>query len=231
MNAGLLLLLMFFAFIGGYLQIKEQQSRAVVGNPIYQGSSGVKEIALTVNVAWGEEYIGKILNILAKEKVLATFFITGSWAEKFPELTKEISLAGHEIGNHSYGHLHSERLSKEENLVDLKKAEEILFRLTGKIPKLFAPPYGEKGPTVLQAADESNYQMILWSIDSLDWKNPEPKVLVERVTQKAHNGAIILMHPTFSTIKALPEIISILKKKGYQLVTVSVLLDKIKIED
>ncbi|ACV63921.1 polysaccharide deacetylase [Desulfofarcimen acetoxidans DSM 771] len=196
----------------------------VVAEPIYQGSDSEKKIALTVNVFWGEEYLPKMLEIMDENKVKASFFMGGQWVEKFPDLTKKIAAGGHELGNHGYSHPHVDQISKQNNITEIKKAEEEVFKVTGKKTVFFAPPYGERGQNVLAAASESGYKTILWSIDTVDWQRPAAKTIEDRVLAKAHNGAIVLMHPTEPTIKALPNIIKDLKDRGYELVTVSQLL-------
>lgn len=199
--------------------------------PIYQGSSKLKEVSLTVNVFWGEEYIPQMLDILKQYNVKATFFLGGTWVKQYPELANNIAQQGHEIGSHGYSHPHPDRLSKSGNLKDIQKAEEVIIQATGVKPKLYAPPYGERGPAVLQAADEASYRTILWSVDTIDWQLPPPEVIVNRVTEKVSNGAIILMHPTAPTVKALPQIIERLKKEGYQMVPVSKLIEELEATD
>jgi probable sporulation protein (polysaccharide deacetylase family) len=196
--------------------------------PVYQGSGRHKEVALTVNVFWGEEYIPQMLDILSSNNVKATFFLGGIWVKKYPELAARIAREGHVIGSHGYSHPHPDQLSKSANLKDIMKAEQIIFQATGIKPRLYAPPYGERGPSVLQAAGQASYTTVLWSVDTVDWQLPPPEVIVERVVGKAHNGAIVLMHPTAPTVKALPEIIRWLKKEGYQVVTVPRLLEGIE---
>jgi probable sporulation protein (polysaccharide deacetylase family) len=192
--------------------------------PVYQGNELEKKTALTFNVVWGEEYIPQILDILKTNEVTATFFIGGQWAEDFPVLTGRIAQAGHEIGNHGYSHPHPDKLSMSANIDEIKKTDDILFRLTGIKPSLFAPPYGERGDAVLKAANEAGYRTILWSIDTIDWQRPDPAIITRRVTEKIHNGAIILMHPTAPTVNALPQIILELKNMGYEMVSVATLL-------
>lgn len=198
---------------------------AVATAPVYQGSAHENKIALTFNVVWGEEYVPHIIGSLKEQNVPATFFIGGQWAEDFPELVGEISRAGHEVGSHGYSHPHPDKISLAANIEEIKKTEEVLRRVTGKKPALFAPPYGEKGDTVLKAAVETGYVTILWSIDTIDWQRPDPSVILRRVTEKAHNGAIVLMHPTAPTVHALPPMLRVLKRQGYELVEVSELLD------
>lgn len=225
-RGGLLAALAVILFGWSYLLVQYWSAVPTTGTePIYQGSKKEKKIALTMNVVWGEEYIPKILSILKEKNVFITFFVGGQFAEKFPDITKELANNGHEIGSHGYSHLHPNNLSVEANLNEIKKAEDVLYKVTGKRPKLFAPPYSERGEVVLKAAAKAGYKFIMCSIDTIDWQRPSPAVITERVLKKAHNGAIVLMHPTEPTTKALPQIINGLEKKGYELVTVSELLD------
>lgn len=213
----------------GILASKEKYERVLV--PIYQGNEQEKKIALTCNVFWGEEYIPRMLEILEEKKVKITYFAGGTWVEDFPELLQRMDAAGHEIGSHGYSHPHPDRLSKSGNLRDMQKGEKLIYDTINKRPKLYAPPYGEKGASVLKAAQEQGYSFILWSIDTIDWQRPSPEVIVQRVVGKAHNGAIVLMHPTAPTIKALPLIIDKLKAEGYQFVTVGELIKDLPKDD
>ncbi len=199
--------------------------------PVYQGSEQWKKVAFTFNVCWGEEYIPSIIELLKDDNIPATFFIGGQWAEDFPELTGVIAQAGNEVGSHGYSHPHPDQISKSQNMSEIKRTEEILERITGSKPVLFAPPYGERGKAVLEAAEEAGYRTILWSIDTIDWQRPDPSVIYRRVVDKAHNGAIVLMHPTDPTVRALPQLIKELKKQEYELVKVSTLLEDLKMEE
>lgn len=189
--------------------------------PISQGSAAEKKIALTCNIFWGEEYLPAMLKTLDDNNVKITFFVGGTWAKSNPALLKTIAEKGHEIANHSYNHPHPNALSKEKNQEQILKTEKIIEEITGIKTALYAPPYGEYNDTVLKAAQEINYPTIMWSIDTVDWKKPPAEIIKTRVVKKAHNGAIVLMHPTEPTAKALPQIINELKSGGYTLSTVS----------
>lgn len=206
----------------GILATREKEERVLA--PIYQGSDQEKKIALACNVFWGQEYIPKMLEVLESQDVKVTFFAGGTWVRDFPELLKRMDASGHEIGSHGYAHPHPDQLSKSGNLRDMQKAEELIYGVIHKRPKLYAPPYGENGPAVLKAADEQGYSFVLWSVDTIDWQRPSPEVIIRRVVGKAHNGAIVLMHPTAPTLNALPEIIRELKQQGYRFVTVGELI-------
>jgi probable sporulation protein (polysaccharide deacetylase family) len=190
-------------------------------SPIYQGSGEKQQISLAVNVDWGEEFIPDMIKIFNQNKIKCSFFLTGRWTEKFPNIAKVISQNNHEIGNHGYKHDSTNNMSLEQVKSDIIKTEKIIKSATGIKTKLYAPPSGERGEHVLKAARDLGYQVILWSIDTIDWQCPAPQTIMSRVLDKAHNGAIVLMHPTEPTLKALPGIIRELKKRGFQFVTVS----------
>ncbi len=194
--------------------------------PVYQGNTGQKVVAITVNVDWGEEYIPSMLEQFDKYDCKVTFFVTGTWAEKNPELLKKMCAAGHSIQNHAYKHVHFSSLSDAEAKSQIKKAEEIILNITGTKTAFFAPPYGEQNQRLLNAVAEINYELIMWSVDTIDWQKPSPATIVKRVTNKVHNDAIILMHPTDPTVKALPDLLSYLKTEGYGMLTI----DRILIE-
>lgn len=192
--------------------------------PIYQGSEAANMVALVVNVDWGEEYLPSMLDTCREYDAHMTFFVTGRWAAKFPELVRRIARDGHEVGNHGYGHPHPDQLSVGMNERDIRKTEAEIEKIIGRRTTLFAPPYGERGAVVLEAAERTGYQTILWSVDTVDWKLREADAITARVINRIHPGAIVLMHPLEATAKALPVIIRELRAEGYRLVTVSRLL-------
>ncbi|MCG8513150.1 MAG: polysaccharide deacetylase family protein [Halanaerobiales bacterium] len=192
--------------------------------PYYHGIRGRDNIALTFNVDWGEQFLPGILQVLQDNNLDATFFVTGKWSRKNPELLKKMAQSGHLIGNHGYSHLHPKQLSREQLIELIKKNEEIIFRICGKRTDLFAPPYGEVDARITGIASSIGYKTIMWSADTIDWQRPAPEIIAQRAINKADDGGIILMHPTEPTLQALPDIISTLQKRGYNLVTVQELI-------
>lgn len=190
-------------------------------SPIYQGDGGKKQISFAVNVDWGEEYIPDMIKIFNQHQIKCTFFLTGLWTERCPEIAKSLAENGQEIGNHGYKHVSPNSMSLEAVKADIQKSEKAIKLATGKETRLYAPPSGEREDHVIEAAHALGYQTILWSIDTIDWRRPAPDTIVTRILDKAHNGAIVLMHPTEPTIQALPVIIPELKKQGFKFVTVS----------
>lgn len=224
---GLLLVLCGLLAAGVVWSFLGDEDASVMAEPIYQGTNTEQKVALAINVDWGEDVLPEMLDVLEQENVKATFFVTGRFAEKFPELVQQIAAAGHEIGNHGYKHPHPDQLSVAQNQKDITQSEAVLEKLTGTKPSLYAPPYGEHGETCLQAAEQCGYTTILWTADTVDWEEPAPShdTLVQRVTgDKLTSGAILLMHPKAHTAEALPDIIHTIAVKGYQCVKVSEVL-------
>lgn len=198
--------------------------------PIYRGHPDKKMIALTINVAWGNEYIPTMLEILKKHHVSATFFLEGRWVKENPSLAKMIVDAKQEVGNHSYTHPDMKTLSAGSIEEQLVKTNEMIEAATNQKVKWFAPPSGSYRDEVVSIASRLGMGTIMWTVDTIDWQRPEPSVLIQRVTKKAHNGAIVLMHPTSPTAQSLDTLIQLLKKGGYKIGTVSELLSEKRID-
>lgn len=198
-----------------------------VFNPevFYKGIKNEKTIAFACNIDWGNEYIPKMLDIFSEKGIKITFFPTGKWAEKNPELVKMIYNSGHEIGNHGYNHLDYDKISYERNKEEILKSHVIIKDIIKTEPIYFAPPSGAFNDNTIRAARDLNYKVILWSIDTIDWRKDSTKdIIVGRVKEKLHESAILLMHPTEETVKALPEIIDYLFQNGYKIGTISSVL-------
>ncbi|EIJ79979.1 YbaN [Bacillus methanolicus PB1] len=188
---------------------------------VYRGENGV---ALTFNIGWGDEKAEPILDVLKKENVkAATFFLSGSWAERHPDLVDRIVKDGYEIGMLGYAYKDYTELEVEKVRQDIVKAQEVFKKLNVKNVKLLRAPTGHFDKTTLKLADRFGYTVVHWSIDSKDWTNPGTNIIKENVS-KAKKGDIILLHASDSakqTASALPGIIQDLKRKNLKLVTVS----------
>lgn len=225
----LLTLTLLAAFVFAFAFLKTYFiSMPVLGKvrPIYEGNKDKKAMAFTCNVAWGNEYIPSMLSIFEEKGINITFFIEGRWAKNFPDFLKLISSKGHEIGNHGYSHAHHASLTLEQNMNEIKDADDVIFEITGKKPMLFAPPYGEFSDLTVNAAKAMDHKLIMWSIDTIDWKKPGVDYIVNKVLDNAGNGKIVLMHPTEDTVRALPTIIENLRQRGFEITTVSKLLSE-----
>jgi polysaccharide deacetylase family sporulation protein PdaB len=195
--------------------------------PIYCVNTEDKKVALSFDAAWGNEDTRNILAILDKYEIKVTFFMTGSWVEKYPEDVKAIAAAGHDLGNHSENHKQMSQLSKEQCIEEIMKAHIRVKELTGTQMNLFRPPYGDYNNTLIGAARECGYYTIQWDVDSLDWKDYGVKSIIKEVVDNKHldNGSIILMHNGAKyTPDALETIIKGLQDKGYEIVPISQLI-------
>ncbi|MEG1499827.1 MAG: polysaccharide deacetylase family protein [Clostridia bacterium] len=188
---------------------------------IRNGNTKSNNVTLMINVYWGNEFIEPMLDTLKKENVKTTFFIGGSWAFKHNELLKKIYQDGHEIGNHGFNHKDHSLISEERCAEEIMSCHNIVSKVLGIKMNLFAPPSGAFNNDTIKKANELGYKTILWSKDTIDWKDKNAKLITERATKNARGGDLILMHPTKSTNDALAGIIHTLKQKGLNLTTVS----------
>ena len=176
-----------------------------------------KLIALTFDD--GPNYnTGKVLDVLAKYNVKATFFVLGSKAKDNKKILKRAYDSGMEIGNHTFNHL---LLTKyKENVIkdEIDKTSSVIFEVTGRYPKLLRPSYGVYNNIVKKIG---NMPIIIWDIDTLDWKYHNSKRIASRVINKVKDGDIILMHDIYSaTANSLNIIIPELQNRGYTFVTI-----------
>lgn len=210
--------------IGGLTPLGSDE-QAVSGQagkpPYYCGDLTSTKISLAINVDWGEEYLADLIRLLADQEIEATFFLTGRWCDNNPKWARAIAEAGHELGNHGYSHSSPNAASINEIIAEIKKTEDSILKVTDCKTKLYAPPSGESEPHVIKAASQAGYQTILWSVDTIDWQKPDAKTIIDRVKNKIHGGAIILAHPTASTVEALIILIDDLQEEGYQFAKVS----------
>ena len=211
--------LLVFREVSPKVQIKD-----LPASPIYRGHPEKKMVSLLINVSWGEQFIPDILKSLDSNNVKATFFVEGKWAKENVELVKMIKDEGHIIGNHAYNHPDMARLSNQKIVEQLIQTNEILKAITGDEPKWFAPPSGSFNQQVVQSAANLNMETILWTVDTIDWKNPSVNVMIARVNNKIHPGATILMHPTEVIANGMDHLIVLIKEKGYKIGTIEKLL-------
>lgn len=199
--------------------------------PIYQVDTKKKVIALTFDISWGNKSPLPVIDILKENNIKSTFFLSGPWVKQYPEIVERIKEDGHEIASHGYRHINLSTLSKNETIEEMKKAHTNIKEVADVEANLIRTPNGDYNDQVILAAQEINYSVIQWSVDSLDWMNPGITTIIERVSKKVHPGAIILMHASDTckqTHEALPTIIKNLQEEGYEFVTVSELLKEVE---
>ncbi|MGN1312304.1 MAG: polysaccharide deacetylase family protein [Bacilli bacterium] len=177
-----------------------------------------KLVALTFDD--GPNYnTNKILDVLNKYHVPATFFVLGSKIKGNEYILNKMKDSGMEIGNHTYNHLLLTKYKEDKIKKEITDTNNLIFEVTGKEPKLFRPSYGSFNKKIKNI---SEMPIIIWDIDTLDWKYHNSKKITSRVINKVKDGDIVLMHDIYSaTANALDNIIPILIDKGYSFVTVS----------
>lgn len=193
--------------------------------PVYSVERDDNVISVTFDASWGGDKTMRILDILDEYNAKATFFLVGIWVDKYPELVKAIHDRGHEIGNHSDSHPHMTKLSADKMRQELKGLSDKLEAVTGQRPTLFRPPYGDYNNEVVTVSRAEGYEVVQWSVDSLDWKNKGVDDLIRRATQKVEKGDIILFHNDSQYIvDALPTILKNYQEKGFTMIPAGELL-------
>lgn len=195
--------------------------------PIYSVQTDEKKVAFTMNCAWNADDIDNILKTLKENNVKITFFMVGDWVDKYPEAVKKIYEAGHEIASHSNTHPHVNNLSYEKNIEEIEKSNDKIEKITGKRTKIYRPPYGEYNDIVIKAATDKGYYTIQWNLDTLDYTGLTGDEMWNRINQKIKAGDIILSHNgTQHTADSLDMLIKNIKKKGFEITTISNLIYK-----
>ena len=186
------------------------------------------KIALTFDDGPHPRYTPRILNILDKYGIKATFFTIGVNAEYYPDIVEDVIRRGHEIGNHTYSHPHVSCLNTENLKNEVERCESVIYGLTDYRTKLFRPPEGMIDADVRSVLRGLDYKVILWDIDTLDWAHTPPKEIAKNIIDNISAGDIILMHDYVSHNSPTPEALELfipeLLKKGYRFVVVSELI-------
>lgn len=208
-----------------YNEIKEYINFSCVFDDIYVNETGFdysknkKTVALTYDDGPSGNKTSQILEILNKNKAHATFFMVGNKMKSDSSTVKKVYESGNEIGSHTYAHGNLKRQTLEERMEALSKVDEIYTNITGDTIKLLRPPYGAYKKEMLS---EFNYSVVLWNIDTEDWRYRDVDRIIETVLDNLSDGSIILMHDSYNTtIEATERLLPILYSKGYQVVSVS----------
>ncbi len=188
---------------------------------IYAGDKNSNNISIMINVYWNTDELKQMLEILEAENIKTTFFVGAAWAKDEPELLKTMIAAGHEIGNHGTNHKEHGKISYEKNLSEIQTCHELVKTLTGVQMELFAPPGGSYSSLTTKAAEFLGYKTIMWTRDTIDWRDKNTDLIVSRATTNMSGGDLILMHPTKNSVEALPKIIAHAKAKNLSVVPVS----------
>lgn len=180
-------------------------------------SDSKKYVALTFDDG-PSSFTDRLLDCLEENNAKATFFMVGTEIASFPEEVKRMKELGCELGNHTYDHTDLTTLSSEDISSEIARVDQQLVDLTGQGASVVRPPYGSVNDTVKATIGTP---MILWSIDTLDWKTLDSQSTVDEVMNNVQDGSIVLMHDIYSTsVDAAEILIPQLIEDGYELVTI-----------
>jgi peptidoglycan/xylan/chitin deacetylase (PgdA/CDA1 family) len=225
-----LLLLAAILVLPGAAQA-EQPSVPVSDVAVVQGDPNLANIALVFNVGAGFEPATEILETLADRQQHATFFVMGWWAERHPDVLRQIAAGGHEIASHGHSIFDLTQATDAQVRADLEQADTAISAVTGHTTRpLWSPSAGYHDARVRAIAASLGYRPIAWTIDSADWTfEATPESVYSHVVNDVSNGAIIVLHfdsPTTrdSTAQVLPAAIDTLRQAGFRLMTITELL-------
>lgn len=203
------------------LSSKTVQTSNAANKPIFKGNEANNNVSLMINVYWGDEFIEPMLDIIEKQQIKVTFFVGGSWINKNRELFKKMVDSGAEIGNHGYLHLDCQKISETKLKDEIEKTNKLIEEIGGIKCTLFAPPSGSYDDKTLKVANELGMNVIMWSKDTIDWRDRQESLIYGRATDEVSGGDLILMHPTKQTLASFENIITTIKGKGFTLTNVS----------
>ncbi|GKV65410.1 MULTISPECIES: polysaccharide deacetylase family protein [unclassified Sporosarcina] len=184
-----------------------------------ENAKDVKKVALTFDDGPHPKVTRQILDTLKKYNAKATFFMLGNMVEKYPEIAREVQTAGHELGNHTWNHIDLTKLGAEKARHEINRTSAIIENVTGQKATEFRPPYGAVNETV---RNQTNLPVVLWDVDTLDWKARDSNQLLANIKSAARDGSTILMHDIHqATADGLEAVLSYLQSEGYSFVKIS----------
>ncbi|NNE90221.1 MAG: polysaccharide deacetylase family protein [Verrucomicrobiales bacterium] len=189
-------------------------------------NTSARVLALTFDDGPHPTNTPRLLDMLKKRNVRATFYVVGSNARRYPHIMRRMIAEGHEIGNHTFSHSDMKKMSKTAIKSDLQRTQQMIVSGCGVTPRTMRPPYGSiTADQKSWIRRELGYPTITWSVDPEDWKKPGSSVVSSRLINGAKPGAILLAHDIHApTIDAMPRTLDTLLSKGYRFVTVTQLI-------
>jgi len=199
------------------------------GRTFIGGIRGSKQIALTYDDGPNDPHTLKLLEVLAKHSVRATFFMIGRFVRQRPDIARAVAQAGHVIGNHTFTHPLLIFESKAQTRIQLVDCHQALQDTIGEHSTLFRPPFGGRRPATVRVARELGMQTVMWNVTGYDWNAPPAAVIEKKVERQMRGGDVILLHDggyrapgadRAQTVIATENLIRRYADQGYQFVTV-----------
>jgi peptidoglycan/xylan/chitin deacetylase (PgdA/CDA1 family) len=189
------------------------------------GDRSRPRIALTFDDGPHPVHTAPLLDALAELGAPATFFVVGRDVDANPELVARIAREGHELGNHTYRHRYLPLARSRSVETELRATDRAVARAAGVVPRIARPPWGGRSPRNVRVFQRLRKRLVLWDVNSFDWKGKPAAEVAERVLARARAGSIVLMHEArdggATTIEAVRLLVPALRARGFELVTVS----------
>ena len=188
-----------------------------------------RHLALTYDDGPNDPHTQRLLEVLAKHEVRATFFMVGQYVQRRPQFAREVAQAGHALGNHTLTHPNLIFCSEMQTRVQLSECTRAIEDATGQSPKLFRPPFGGRRPSTLRIARELGLAPVMWNVTGFDWDAHSSAAIERKVTRQTRGGSIILLHDgshrglgwdRSHTVAATDALLARYKSEGFQFVTI-----------
>lgn len=214
-----IVLVLASSFLVAYFAASKKETVSLAANAIYKGDEHSEKVALMFNVYERADNVEKIMQIFEDYNMNCTFFVGGSWVAKNPNTLIKLHSNRFEIGNHGYLHRDHARLSYDANVREITLTGRLVTETLKdfddyKQMTLFAPPSGSIGTAQMKACEDLGYKVIMWTRDTIDWRDHDADLIFTRATKNLTPGELILLHPTDETVVALPRILDYLKIVG-----------------
>jgi peptidoglycan/xylan/chitin deacetylase (PgdA/CDA1 family) len=195
---------------------------------------GTNQLALTYDDGPNDPHTMRLLEVLARHEVPATFFLIGRYVQQRPDIVREIVKTGHIIGNHTFTHPLLTFKSSAEVRKELTECHSAIQDAVGQYSNLFRPPFGGRRPAVLRIARELDLEPIMWNVTGYDWDVPPAAVIEKKVSSQIRGGDVILLHDgghkqmgadRSQTVLATDHLITRYKSEGYDFATIQQMLE------
>jgi peptidoglycan/xylan/chitin deacetylase (PgdA/CDA1 family) len=192
-------------------------------------SSGLKKLALTFDDGPNDPYTLRLLEVLAKHQIRATFFMVGKYVQRFASVAREVAMNGHEVGNHTFTHPNLFFSSSFQVHVQIEECKRALNDVVGEHSNLFRAPFGFCRRESLRVIGSAGLVPVLWDLDSKDWKSTTSEEIERNVSKRIRSGTVILCHDgdyariesnRANTIVACDRLITQYKGEGFIFVTI-----------
>jgi peptidoglycan/xylan/chitin deacetylase (PgdA/CDA1 family) len=207
------------------------------GRAFCRAPRGSKQIALTFDDGPNDPHTLKLLDVLSKHNVHATFFLIGRYVRQRPDIVAEVSKQGHVIGNHTFTHPLLTCQSASRIREEIVQCGNAINEAVGEHSNLFRPPWGGRRPGVFGIVRQLGLEPVMWNVTGYDWKAPSPEFIEQKVTPKVRGGDLILLHDgghasfgadRSATVAAVDRLLSRYLAQGYEFVTIPGMMGSVR---